>query len=135
VARKKVTRQDPACELAVAAARIAHERHCENVVVLDLRGKSPVTNYFVIATGTSARLMRSVAEEICEFGAERGQSVWRQAGMDSSVWIVLDFVYVVVHLFDSEHRAYYDLELIWGDTPHVTWEQPGSKADEPAKNT
>ena len=135
MAKKKADKQDQAREFAIEAARIAEDRNGEDIVVLDLRDKSPVTDYFVIVTGTSGRQMRAVAQDICDFGADHGQSVWRQAGMDSAVWIVLDFVDTVVHLFDAEHRAYYDLELIWGDTPHVSWQRPGSKADEPAQDT
>ncbi len=108
--------------LAVAAARVAHDNNCENVVVLDLRDVSPVTDYFVIATGTSDRQLRSVAEEISDSGKKVGQKVWQIAGMDSARWILLDFVDVVVHLFDQAHREYYDLELIWGAAPHVQWQ-------------
>ena len=108
-------------ELAIEAARLASDSYCEDVVVLDLRGISPVTDYFVIATGTSSRQMRSVADDIAMFGKSIGQPVWQKAGMDSSQWVLLDFVDLVVHLFDSQARGYYDLELMWGEAPHVEW--------------
>lgn len=113
---------DDAQTLASAAARIARDDKCEAIVVLDLRGISPVADYFVIATGTSGRQMRSTAEEIAKFGKSIGQKVWKTAGLDSSDWIVMDFVDVVVHLFDADHRDYYDLELIWGECPRVDWQ-------------
>ena len=112
---------DTAKELAIEAARIASDSHCEDVVVLDLRGISPVTDYFVIATGTSSRQMRSVADDVAIFGKSIGQPVWHKAGMDSSQWVLLDFVDLVVHLFDEQARGYYDLELMWGEAPHVEW--------------
>jgi len=108
-------------KLAVAAARTADDRHCEDIVVLDLRGVSPVTDYFVICTGTSDLQMRAVAEEIADAAAEEGHSLFNTGLTGSAKWILLDFVDVVVHMFDDEHRRYYDLELMWGDAPHVRW--------------
>ena len=118
---RKSAKKDPARELALAAAKIAHDDNCEEIAVLDLRGISPVTDYFVIVTGTSDRQMRSVADDIAEHGASIGQRVWRVTGKESAEWIILDFVDVVVHVFDQTHRHYYDLELIWGEGPRVDW--------------
>ena len=111
-----------AAEFAVTAARIAAEDNAEDIVVLDLRGISPVADFFVIATGTIDRQMRSVADDLSKRGKAVGIKPWRTAGYDSGDWIVQDFVDVVVHLFDAEHREYYDLELIWGECPRVDWE-------------
>ncbi len=114
---------DAARELAIEAARLAGDDHCEDIVVLDLRGASPVTDYFVIATGTSDRQIRGTSNHIARMGRNRGQRVWKIAGEDSGDWIVMDFVDVVVHLFDMDHRQYYDLELMWGEAPRVPWER------------
>ena len=132
MARKAARKPDkgPARELAVAAARAAHDANCEEILVLDLRGISPVTDYFVIATGTSDRQMRSVAQDIAEHGASVGQKVWHVAGEETAEWIVMDFVDVVVHLFDETHRHYYDLELIWGDAPKVRWKRRSAAPSE-----
>jgi ribosome-associated protein len=99
---------------ALAAAELADGRHCTDIVVLDLRGKSPVTDYFVVATGTSNRQMRSVADEVCEAAGGYGLKRFGRAGYEQARWILLDFVDVVVHIFDNEYRSYYDLELLWG---------------------
>ena len=98
--------------LALAAAKLAAERHCTNIVVLDLRDISPATDYFMIATGTSDRQMRSVADDICVAA--------RDQGYDQGRWILLDFFDVVIHIFDTEYRDYYDLELLWGDAKRLT---------------
>ena len=114
--RKKTARRPPgADQFALMAARIAAERRCRDIVVLDLRGKSPATDYFVIATGTSDRQMRSVAEEICEEAKKMRLQLFGRAGFEQARWILLDFIDVVIHLFDSEYRDYYDLDLLWGD--------------------
>jgi ribosome-associated protein len=107
--------------LAVQAARIAADDRCEDVVVLDLQGVSPVTSYFVIATGTSGRQMKTVADDIAAHGKSIGQKVWHVAGEEQATWIVMDFVDVVVHLFEPTQRSYYDLELLWGEVPRVDW--------------
>ena len=125
---KRRKSEDLARTLAVEAARLAEDTHCEEILVLDLRGRSPVTDYFVIATGTSDRQMRSVAQDIEQIGKGLGSRVWNVAGRDSAHWVVLDFVDVVVHLFDQEYRHYYDLELLWGDAPRVRWRRRKSAA-------
>ena len=113
---------DRARQLAVAAARSAADDRCEDVVVLDLRGTSPVCDYFVIATGTSDRQLRAAADHIEEQARQRHERPIGQLGRDSAHWILLDFFDVVVHLFDAEARGYYDLELLWGDAPRVDWQ-------------
>lgn len=118
--RKKKILYD-AKDFAVAAAKIADERHCSNIMVLDLRGISPATDYFVIATGTSDRQMRTVADEICEAAKKQGLMRFGRAGYEQARWILLDFIDVVVHIFDSEYRDYYDLELLWGDAKRIDY--------------
>ncbi len=108
---------------ALDAARVAAGRHCSDIVVLDLKGKSPATDYFVIATGTSDRQMRAVADEICEAAKEQGQQRFGRAGYEQARWILLDFVDVVIHIFDKEYREYYDLELLWGDAERLKWDK------------
>jgi ribosome-associated protein len=102
-------------KLVTEAAKIALERHCTDVVALDLKGKSPATDYFLIATGTSDRQIKTVADEITEFAHKNKLRLFGRAGYEQGKWVLLDFVDVVVHLFDEEFRQYYDLELLWGD--------------------
>jgi ribosome-associated protein len=104
---------------ALAAARVAEERHCTDIVVLDLRDISPAADYFMIATGTSDRQMRSVSDEICEAARKQGQQRFGRAGYEQARWILLDFIDVVIHIFDAEYRDYYDLELLWGDAKRL----------------
>jgi ribosome-associated protein len=106
---------------AVAAAKVTAERHCSDIVVLDLRGISPATDYFVIATGTSDRQMRTVADEIYLTAKVKNFSLFGRAGYEQARWILLDFIDVVVHIFDSEYRDYYDLELLWGDAKRIDY--------------
>ena len=106
-------------EFAIAAAKIAAENHCTDIVVLDLEGISQATDYFVIVTGTSDRQMRTVSDEISHAGRDSGFQRFGRAGYDQGRWILLDFINVVVHIFNKENREYYDLELLWGDAKKV----------------
>jgi ribosome-associated protein len=107
--------KNPAKKFAIDAADIARERHCSDITVLDLRNLSPATDYFVIATGTSDRQMRAIADEIIDAGQEVDIQVFGKAGYDQAKWILLDFVDVVIHLFNEQFREYYNLEMLWGD--------------------
>ncbi len=115
---------DPALSAAISLARLAAETRCGNVVLLDVRQRSPVTKFFLIGTGTSARQMRTVADELCRAGEALGFKPWRTSGYESAKWILVDFVDVVLHVFDEASRQYYDLELLWGDCPKIQWRDP-----------
>jgi ribosome-associated protein len=104
---------------ALAAAKLAAERHCTDIAVLDLRDMSPATDYFMIATGSSNRQMRSVCDEISAAAREQGMQRFGRAGYEQARWILLDYVDVVIHIFDAEYRDYYDLELLWGDAKRL----------------
>ncbi len=113
--KEKIT----ATQLCEAIVKIADERHCTDIKVLDLKGKSPATDYYVIATGTSDRQMRTIADEISEFAKEHKYGRFGLAGYDQAQWVLLDYVDVVVHLMDEESREYYNLEMLWGDAKEL----------------
>ena len=108
---------------AIEAARIAHDDHAEEVVVLDLRGLSSIADFFVICTGTSDRQMQAVVDHIQELARRVSQDRFGLAGYDTAQWILADYVDVVIHVFDARHRTYYDLELLWGDAPRIDWQR------------
>ncbi len=115
---------EKAREFAIELARRASDNRCEDVTVMDLRGLSPVTSYFVVCSGTSDRQMRTTAEQLMEYGKSVGEPVFTKAGLETATWILVDFVHVVVHIFTPEHRSYYDLELLWGDAERIEWVRP-----------
>jgi len=109
------------CELAVRFAQLARDRNVEDILILDLRELSPVTDFFVIGTGTSGRQICALADELKRLGKKLNNKVWQTAGMNAGDWVVMDFFDVVVHLFNADLRKHYDLELIWGEAPRVEW--------------
>jgi ribosome-associated protein len=108
-------------EFAKMAARIASDNRAEDVVILDLRGLTSIADFFVIATGTSDRQLRAIADEIEVQSQATGQKPFQVSGYENAVWVLVDYVDVVIHLFDRPHREYYDLELLWGDAPRIEW--------------
>ena len=115
---KKTITEDK--QLALAAGTIARDRNCTDIAVLDLTGISPATNFFVIATSTSDRQARTIADEISIEAKKQGHKRFGIAGYTKGQWILLDYVTVVVHIFGTEQRDYYNLEMLWGDAKRLT---------------
>ncbi len=110
-------------QFARQIAQLADDRNCRDVVALEVVAQSPVAKHFIIATGTSSQQVKALASEIEKTGKDQGRQVFGHAGLQQGRWAVIDFVDVVVHLFDSEFRKFYDLELLWGDAPHIEWQR------------
>ena len=125
----KVERLAAARLLAVEAARHFANTRCHNVVVLDMGGLSPITDYLVIGTGTSPRQMRTVCDQLEEVAEPQGHHKLSRSGDESGQWIVIDFVDVVCHVFSQEGRAYYDLDNLWGDAKQVEWRDEATAAE------
>src|SRR5262245_48302414 len=92
-------------------------------MVLDVRELITITDYFVIASGTSDRQVTTIADEILLQLKKRGTRALRREGESNAKWVLLDFVDFVVHVFDREAREYYRLEHLWVDAPVVEWEE------------
>jgi len=114
-------------DLAHQVADLALQKKAEDIVIMDVRQSSLGTDYFVLCSGNSDTHVRALADEILQRMKEQGQRVWRVEGQSTSRWVLLDYVDVVVHVFYRETRAYYGLELIWGDLPVERIEDEGAE--------
>ncbi|MEM7577856.1 MAG: ribosome silencing factor [Planctomycetota bacterium] len=114
---------------AVECARLMADFNCEDVLIFDVRGLSEVTDYVVLATGTSDRQMRSVAEDLEDIGKDHDFHRYGKEDDEAATWIVADFVEVVAHLFEPATRAHYDLEMMWGDAPKVKWRRDAAATE------
>lgn len=122
-------RAEQSRKFAIEAARLAANTRGQNVVVLDVSNISPVTDYYVIATGTSARQMRAVVDEVAEMaGEEFDMKPLSSSGYEGEQWILSDYVDVIIHVFSEEARSFYDLDNLWGDAKKVEWQQAPAKA-------
>lgn len=105
--------------LSQLVVKALQDKKGEDIVILDLRGiAQAVADFFVIATGSSdthlQALMDSVEKTVAQ---EAGQSPWHIEGRERKLWVLMDYVDVVVHLFQRQTREYYVLEELWADAP------------------
>jgi ribosome-associated protein len=115
--RKRNTIEDPAL-LAETIIEGMHELKASDVVSLSLKKlKDPVTDYFIICHGESKTQVLAIADKIMEkTAAELQIKSWRTEGFENAQWIILDYIDVVVHIFQRESRFFYDLESLWADS-------------------
>ena len=107
-------------KLAIFCRELADNKKAENILVLDVHEISSITDYFVIASGTSEPHLRAISDEITD--KLREQHKVRPRAVDGTLqagWLVLDFFDVIVHLMRTDVREHYDLEGLWGDAPRV----------------
>jgi len=107
-------------ELARACAAAALDKKAEDVVVLDMRGISGFTDFFLICSATSEPQLKAVASSIREQLRDLcGRRPISEDGFPTSQWIVIDYGEVIVHLFHTEKRAFYRLEDLWNDARRI----------------
>ena len=107
-------------KLALLCRDLADNRKAEDIVVLDVRELSTVTDYFVIVSGTSEPHLRAIVDEITD--ELRDEHDIRPRAVDGTLhtaWVVMDFFDVIVHIMRKDVRERYDLETLWGDAPQV----------------
>lgn len=94
-------------------------RSAEDIVALDMREVSLLSDYFVLLNGTSSRQVNAIADHLIDLGDKQGLSLNAIEGKDTAQWILMDFEDVIVHIFDPEVREHYNLEKLWSDAPIV----------------
>ena len=110
-------------ELARKAAHYAEEIQAEDIAILDLRGLSQLTDFFVVCSANSQPHLKAVRREITRQLAEHHDTEPNSTeGKAESQWLVLDFIDVMVHIFRRDKRGVYALEDLWSDAPRVEFE-------------
>lgn len=122
VAVKKATAKkvsDPTLEIVKKCRKALDDKKAEDIKILDVRGKSPITNYFIVATATSAPHMRALAGELDKTLKDMGVKEIRREYNDGSGWIVVDGFDFMAHIFLPEQRGLYGIEALWKDAETV----------------
>ncbi|HEX8202415.1 MAG TPA: ribosome silencing factor [Isosphaeraceae bacterium] len=132
-ARRMPARMATALEHARVCARIAADNRGKDVLLLDLRGGTPLVDFFVIATAASRRQANAIASEVDAEMKRIGERKLGLEGSEEGRWTLIDYGDFVVHVFSDEARAYYALEEIWGDAPRLDWHDP-ARVPPPAPN-
>ena len=112
-------RATPGEPIAFRAAELAAELKANDIVVLDLRGVTEMTDFFVIASGTSDTHVRAIADHIQAGLKDVGVSTSMTEGLTEGRWAVLDYLDCVIHVFHPTSRQFYQLERLWGDAKPV----------------
>jgi len=108
---------------AIQCARVGEDNKGKDILVLDMRGLTPLFDFLILLTGNSRRHMHTLADEIDDYMHSEGEERLSIEGYQSSRWIVQDYGDIVVHVFDAESRPYYALEELWADAPHLDWQR------------
>lgn len=116
---KEEHREKTGQELAQECARVALDTKAEDLVILDVRGLASFTDYFVIMSGRSTRHVQGLAEAIGEKLSSKRISSRNCEGLKEGLWVLLDYSDVIVHIFYTETRAFYNLEGLWHDAPRI----------------
>ncbi len=104
---------------ALSIAKAAQDKKAEGLLVLDVRELTPIADYFVICSGNTSRQVKAIADEIDFQLSKERTSPHHIEGMPECRWVLMDYGDIVVHVFDTETREYYDLEGLWGDAVRV----------------
>lgn len=106
-------------DLVKKVAGITEDKKAEDIVILDLRGKSALTDFFILCSVTNTRQARAIAQDIEERLKKIKERPDHIEGYTEGLWILMDYTDFIVHIFTRETREYYDLEHLWGDAPIV----------------
>ena len=91
----------------------------QDIAIINIGKVSSLCDYFVIATGSSARQVKAIADSVQDALTEQGIEPRAKEGYETQSWILLDYGDIIVHIFDEENRGFYNLEKLWKDAPYV----------------
>ena len=98
-------------------AKAASDKKALDVITLDMRRIPSVSDYFVVASGSSTTQVRAISDNIADVLKEKGERVWHIEGAREALWVLLDCGDVIAHVFLEETRRFYELEKLWGGVP------------------
>ena len=102
--------------------KVLDEKLANDITVIDMSIDSPICDYFVIASASNERLLLALKDHIEEACDKEGYFVKNIEGRKNSKWILMDYGYIIVHLFDTEERKNYGIEKLWSDKPVISIE-------------
>lgn len=114
-------------KLVERIAELIFEKKGSDVKVIELKTVSAVADYFILCSADSDSQVQAIADNIDKSLRENGVRLWHKEGTTALQWVLLDYVDVVVHVFQKDIRAFYNLEKLWGDAPIVVVEDKPKK--------
>jgi ribosome-associated protein len=114
--------------LVQGIANLALEKQADNVISLDVSGITSMTDYFIFCSADTDVQVKAIADSIRK-GTDH--KPWRTEGYEQLNWVLLDYIDVVVHIFKTNEREYYNLESLWTDAPFTKYiDEPEGKSPE-----
>ncbi len=112
-------------EMAKLAYKALEEKKAEDIKIINIEGISTLADYFIIASGSNNKQVQAMADNVEEVLYKAGYEKKQTEGYSTANWILIDYGDIVVHIFDTENRLFYDLERIWRDGKSITVEEIG----------
>ena len=106
-------------EMTTLAIQALEEKKAEDIQIIDISEISAIADYFIIANGTNRSQIQALADSVEEKLGRAGVQFKQMEGYDTANWILMDFLDIVVHIFDKDNRAFYDLERLWRDGKQI----------------
>lgn len=122
--------RNPGYLIAAHAVDAMAEKKATDIVVLDLRSIAAMSDFFVLGTGGSDVQIRAIANGVIDHVEETcDERPWQREGTEALEWVVLDYVDVVIHVFNEEKRTHYNIERLWGDADRADVPADGDASD------
>jgi ribosome-associated protein len=114
-------------QLALLAAETCDEKKAKEIVVLDVRKITSISDYFIVCSTSNERQARAIAESMRMKLKEMGKREMGVEGMEDGRWVLQDFGDIVLHIFHESQREFYDIEGLWADAKQVRWKTPSKR--------
>ena len=115
-------------QLALVAAEVCDEKKAKDIVVLDVRKVTSISDYFIICSTSNERQARAIAEDLRLKMRDLGRTEMGVEGLQDGRWVLQDFADIVLHIFHESQREFYDIEGLWADAKRVRWKKAGQKS-------
>ena len=115
-------------QLALLAAEVCYDKKAKEIIVLDVRKITSISDYFIVCSTSNERQARAIAEDMRMRLKEMGRREMGVEGMEDARWVLQDFGDIVLHIFHESQREFYDIEGLWADAKTVKWKKPKKKS-------
>ncbi len=114
--------------LALLAAEVCDSKKAKEIIVLDVRKITTISDYFIVCSTSNERQARAIAEDLRMRLKEMGKREMGVEGLEDARWVLQDFGDIVLHIFHESQREFYDIEGLWADAKQVRWKKPSKKS-------
>jgi ribosome-associated protein len=115
-------------QLALLAAEVCDEKKAKDILVLDVRKITSISDYFIVCSTSNERQARAIAEDLRMRLKDLGKREMGVEGLEDARWVLQDFGDIVLHIFHESQREFYDIEGLWADAKQVRWKKASKKS-------